>query len=431
MKWFDKLMGKQQVAGRTVKTGDYRSAVALGYTYVAVDVETTGLDSKTDRIVEIAAVKFDSHGKTLEEWFTLVNPGTTDAGATHIHGIEGDWLAAAPTFEDIAGDFGSRLIGSYPVSHNTDFDWSFIENEYERIGYELGDFNIACTLDVARALGLPGRLGALAAELGIQQSAAHTALDDARVTAKILAHILPMVDRSTFEGARAVGKSDVPPVAPSGKGVQRRQAASDTKVTSWMSDAIDRLPARDESTDRDPHAANAYLDLLARSMEDGVLLPDEREALLARAETSGLSTADLEELHDEFFAGLVDFALEDNKVTQQERADLDRAAGWLGVTDLDGAVKTGRARSKERAAAKREEMQGKVVAFTGAGLYNKDIRQALAEKHGMEYRSRVRSDVDLLVIGKATVDNQTVASARALEIPVVVEPAFWSSLGVS
>lgn len=423
MGWLDKLTGKKKV--------DQRSAVALGYTYVAVDVETTGLDSKTDRIVEIAAVKFDSHGNTLEEWSTLVNPGTTDAGATHIHGIEGDWLAAAPTFEDIAGDFGSRLVGSYPVSHNTDFDWSFIENEYERIGFELGDFNTGCTLDIARALGLPGRLGALAVELGLQQSAAHTALGDARVVAKIMAHILPVVDRATFEGARPVGGTDVPPIAPTGKAVQRRQAASDTRVTSWMSDAIDRLPTRDDSSDRDPQAASTYVDLLARTMEDGVLVPDEREALLVRAETSGLSTADLEVLHDEFFAGLVDMALEDNKVTQQERADLDRAAGWLGISDLDGAVKSGRARGKERAAAKREEMQGRVVAFTGAGLYNKEVRQALAEKHGMEYRSRVRPDVDLLVIGKATVDNQTVVSARALEIPVVVEPAFWSSLGVS
>jgi DNA polymerase-3 subunit epsilon len=431
-KWLDKLTGKQRGAGATSrpKKVDYRSAVALGYTYVAVDVETTGLDPKADRIVEIAAVKFDSHGTVLEEWSTLVNPGSTDAGPTHIHGIEGDWLAAAPTFEDIAGDLGSRLIGSYPVSHNTDFDWSFIEKEYERIGFELGGFNTACTLDVARALGLPGRLGALAAELDIQQSAAHTALDDARVTAKILAHILPMVDRSTFEGASAVTASDVPPVAPSGKAVHRREAASDTKVTSWMSDAIDRLPARDASSDRDPHAASAYLDLLARTMDDGVLLPSEREALLSRAEESGLSTADLQELHDEFFAGLVDVALEDNKVTQEERKELDRAAGWLGVTDLDAAVKTGRARRKELAAAKREKMQGKIVAFTGAGLYNKDVRQALAEKHGMEYRSRVRADVELLVIGKATVDNQTVASARALEIPVIVEPAFWDSLGV-
>jgi DNA polymerase-3 subunit epsilon len=197
-----------------------------------------------------------------------------------------------------------------------------------------------------------------------------------------------------------------------------------------MADAMDRLPLRDGSADRDCHAASAYLDLLARTIDDGVLLPDEREALLARAENSGLSTFDREELHDEFFAGLVDLALEDNKVTQAERRELDRAAGWLGVNDLDAAVKAGRARRKDRTAAKREEMQGKIVAFTGTGIYNKDIRQALAEKHGMEYRSRVRSDVELLVIGKATVDNQTVSSARALEIPVIVEPAFWSSLGL-
>ena len=152
-KWLDKLTGKQATPGRSTGKVDYRSAVALEYTYVAVDVETTGLDPKADRIVEIAAVKFDSHGNFLDEWSTLVNPGSTDAGATHIHGIEGDWLAAAPTFDDIAGDFGSRLIGSYPVSHNTDFDWSFIENEWERIGYEIGDFSTACTLDIARALG--------------------------------------------------------------------------------------------------------------------------------------------------------------------------------------------------------------------------------------------------------------------------------------
>ena len=328
-KWLDKLTGKQE--GRKVSRND-RSAVGLGYTYVAVDVETTGLDSKADRIVEIAAVKFDSHGKTLDEWSTLVNPGTTEAGATHIHGIESDWLAAAPTFEDIAGDLGSRLVGSYPVSHNTDFDWSFIEEEYERIGYELGEFNTACTLDIAQALGLPGRLGALAAELGIPQSGAHTALGDARVTAKVLAHVLPIVDRSSFEGARPVYDSDVPPVAPSGKEVHRQEAASDTRVTSWMMDAIDRLPVRDESLDRDPHAAGAYLDLLARTMDDGVLLPNEREALLIRAESSGLSKADLDNLHDDFFAGLVDVALEDNKVTQEERKGLERLRRGSGST---------------------------------------------------------------------------------------------------
>lgn len=429
-KWFDKLTGKQDVAGRKSETRNDQSAVSLGNIYVAVDVETTGLDAERDRIVEVAVVRFDSHGTILDEWSTLVNPGTTEAGATHIHGIEGEWLAAAPTFEVIAGDLGSRLVGAYPVSHNTEFDWSFIEAEYERIGYELGGFNTACTLNLARALGLPGRLGALASELGVPQSDAHTALGDARVTAGIFAHILPIVDRSSFESARGVTASDVPPVEPSGVAVQRRQAASDTKVTNWMSGAIDRLPVRDSSSGLDPQAADAYLDLLARTMEDGVLVPAEREALLIRAELSGLTTGDLDELHREFFAGLVDGALEDNKVTQEERRDLDRAAEWLGIDDLDSAVKTGRIRRKELAAAKREEMKGNVVAFTGAGVYTKEVRQALAEKHGMEYRSRVRPDVDLLVIGKATVDNQTVASARALEIPVIVEPAFWSSIGV-
>ncbi|MDA2980073.1 MAG: 3'-5' exonuclease [Actinomycetota bacterium] len=82
----------------------------------------TGLDPDSDRIIEIGVVKIDAEGKVLSRWETLVSPGSTVAGRSDIHGIEGSWLAAAPSFETIAGDFASQVVGSYPISHNQEFD---------------------------------------------------------------------------------------------------------------------------------------------------------------------------------------------------------------------------------------------------------------------------------------------------------------------
>lgn len=73
-------------------------------------METTGLVSFRDRVVEIAVICTDPFGRTVDEWTTLVNPGGP-VGATKIHGITAAHVRRAPSFADIIGELNARLAG--------------------------------------------------------------------------------------------------------------------------------------------------------------------------------------------------------------------------------------------------------------------------------------------------------------------------------
>ncbi len=173
--------------------------------YACLDVETTGLDAKNCRILEIAVVHVDD-GRITGEWTTLLDPGVADVGPTRIHGITRDDVAGAPTFGDVAGDLVGHLEGRIPVAHNAPFDVGFLNAEWDAL-QRFGPMGLDAldTLGLARALGLPGRLGALAEALGVDLSHAHRALDDTRALAEVLVHLL---------GRAGEAGIAVPPVPP-------------------------------------------------------------------------------------------------------------------------------------------------------------------------------------------------------------------------
>ena len=155
-------------------------------TLIAIDLETTGLNSDLDTIIEIAAVRFDGD-KVLEEWTTLVNPGRPIPQAiTQLTGITHEMAAPAPYLDDIYPDF-LEFVGADPVvGHNIAFDLSFL---YPKGGFKR---NIAIdTYEIAAVL-LPSAeryaLGSLTKVLDIpapeshRDHGAHGALVDARMT---------------------------------------------------------------------------------------------------------------------------------------------------------------------------------------------------------------------------------------------------------
>ncbi len=74
-------------------------------TLVAIfDLETTGLNAGTDRVVEISVVRIDPGKEPRLLLDTLVNPNRKMA-ATEIHGITEEDVMDAPKFEDVAGEF--------------------------------------------------------------------------------------------------------------------------------------------------------------------------------------------------------------------------------------------------------------------------------------------------------------------------------------
>ncbi|MBV14006.1 MAG: DNA polymerase III, partial [Actinobacteria bacterium] len=102
--------------------------------YSCFDVETTGLDSRRARVIEIAVVKVTPAGETVGEWSTLIDAGTPDLGRIDIHGIRPNLLVDAPTFSEVAGDLMAELAGCVPVAHNASFDVGFVTAEWARAG---------------------------------------------------------------------------------------------------------------------------------------------------------------------------------------------------------------------------------------------------------------------------------------------------------
>ncbi|MGL5437011.1 MAG: 3'-5' exonuclease [Lachnospiraceae bacterium] len=95
--------------------------------YISVDLETTGLNPKLDKIIEIGAVKVID-GQIREQYHTLVAPRRSlDEEVTALTGINDQMLADAPAIEDCIGAF-LEFAGELPLlGHHVIFDFSFLK----------------------------------------------------------------------------------------------------------------------------------------------------------------------------------------------------------------------------------------------------------------------------------------------------------------
>lgn len=160
---------------------------------IVLDTETTGLNPKLgDRIIEIGCVEILSRRISEAHFHVYVNPEREiDAGATRIHGITLEDLAAKPKFAAVAREFLDYVRGTELIIHNADFDVEFLDMELgrARLG-RIADHvaKITDTLSYARELH-PGRknsLDALCERYFINNAnrTLHGALLDARLLAE-------------------------------------------------------------------------------------------------------------------------------------------------------------------------------------------------------------------------------------------------------
>jgi DNA polymerase-3 subunit epsilon/ATP-dependent DNA helicase DinG len=160
---------------------------------VAVDIETTGLNSKEDAIIEIGAVRFNER-RIEGEWSSLVNPGRRiPPFITQLTGINDRMVVNAPPIHDVIDELES-FVGDAPVlGHNVKFDLAFLRRH--RI---LRRNDMIDTYDMAAVL-LPGasryNLGALAQALVVPFPATHRALEDARATRGIFLRLYEEAQR--------------------------------------------------------------------------------------------------------------------------------------------------------------------------------------------------------------------------------------------
>lgn len=163
-------------------------------TFVVFDLETTGLDTKNDRIVSIGAVRARGPECLDGQCFaTLVDPGRPIPKAnTAIHGIDDAAVAGAPDAGAAAKLFAGFARESVLVAHNAAFDLAFLKRAGGEAGIEF-DHPPFDTLLIARHL-FPDladhSLDGLAALLRIEIGRRHSALDDAHATARVFARLL-------------------------------------------------------------------------------------------------------------------------------------------------------------------------------------------------------------------------------------------------
>ncbi|MFO0907573.1 MAG: exonuclease domain-containing protein [Isosphaeraceae bacterium] len=152
--------------------------------FVAFDLETTGLDPATERVIEIGAVRFDETGRELDRFEVLVNPcQPISPSARAVHGIPDDALVDCPRIHEVLPDFLTFLgeATTTLLAHNAHFDASFLGHEFRRSQMEAPAHRVVDTLSLARRArpDLPRhRLDALAEALNLESQGQHRALAD-------------------------------------------------------------------------------------------------------------------------------------------------------------------------------------------------------------------------------------------------------------
>ena len=154
-------------------------------TYVAIDLETTGLDPTRDAIIEVAAITFRGN-EIVDEFASLVNPlRDIPPYVSQLTGITDEMVADAPGLFDLRARLRSKLADHVIVGHNVQFDLGFLREARLGVGNRRIDTVTLASILVPEA----GRfnLGALAEHLNLARDdrAGHRALADTEQTIEL------------------------------------------------------------------------------------------------------------------------------------------------------------------------------------------------------------------------------------------------------
>lgn len=150
--------------------------------FVALDLETTGLEFDKDEIIEVALVRFED-GRAAEACDYFVKPSLKlRPFISYLTGIAEESLERAEEFQAIAGKL-REFIGEFPlVAHNASFDVHFLKAAFEKVGVEFENHPVFDSLAISRIAfpSMPNhKLATLVSELHIQRESAHRAVPDA------------------------------------------------------------------------------------------------------------------------------------------------------------------------------------------------------------------------------------------------------------
>ncbi|MCF6746209.1 DNA polymerase III [Blastococcus sp. KM273128] len=428
-------------------------------TVAVVDVETTGLSPRTDRVVEIGVVLLDDRGEVEAEFETLLNPGR-DVGPTGLHGISAGDVVDAPAFADVAPHLRSLLAGRVLVAHNALFDLRFLAREFGRAGLPTALSPTLCTMRLAPLFFGSGTrsLQALCGFLDIPLVHGHAALHDARATAELMLAMLAsdvgggslagagvrvdFADDGSYRGfealdggwtdlvAAATGYDDEDPCPPCRTLPRDAATAAVRERDGYLAGLVAALPALDDA----PPSMAPYLTVLDQALEDRLVSVAEADQLVALAGELGCGPDDVTAAHRVYLEALATAAYADGVVTDGERTDLERVAALLGMRsrDVDLALSVVRSGAQVSLPRRAEVFSpGDRIVFTGAMSRTRDDLEQAARDAGLRPMSSVSKQTSVLVCADPHSQSGKASKARALGVRVISEAVFWEALSVT
>lgn len=166
--------------------------------YSIVDIETTGGNSKTGRITEIAIYVHDGQ-KIIKQFDTLINPEMPiPPFVRRLTKITDKMVATAPKFEEVAEQIAEITKDTVFVGHDVVSDYNFVKTAFKKLGLEYNRKKL-CTLNLSRKLILEEKsysLGKLCKSLKIPLEGHHRAASDAMATVKLWELLLSLDNNS-------------------------------------------------------------------------------------------------------------------------------------------------------------------------------------------------------------------------------------------
>ena len=166
-----------------------------GAAYVVLDVETTGLNTHADEIIEIGAVRIEN-GVEVGQFSELINPGRpVPEKVVEITGITSAMLRNKRALMEVMPEFARFCEGAVLVAHNASFDMAFFRRAFKQAGLPFR-FPVLDTLALVRNQYpqlKSHKLGSMCKQLGISLVNAHRAVHDARATGLMLVKVLAEV----------------------------------------------------------------------------------------------------------------------------------------------------------------------------------------------------------------------------------------------
>lgn len=214
------------------------SALLLSLDAVVIDTETTGLDPRKARVIELAGVRL-AGGKLVAggSFSQLLRPGddSIPAVTTHIHGIDDAAVAQSPLFVDAWPRFNTFINQAVVIGHTIGFDLAVLKRECDLAGLPWSrprtlDTRLLAEIAAPELAGYA--LEKLATWLGIDMTGRHSALGDAVMTARVFQALLP---RLRDHGIRTVAEAE--------RACRALTAVLDDQVRLGWIEAVD-APAR-------------------------------------------------------------------------------------------------------------------------------------------------------------------------------------------